>query len=1035
MFRNRPFISSRGWESTLGRVCESIVSRRTAFYVLRGVHGAPWSLAIIHAFGRVADALVVLSWFAAWLCGSPAGADGLAWAGDPFTGSRLIGSPDPPHQFRMEPWLQDLTFSDPMQVRWQPHLQRYFVCELGGKIWSFDPSASPPVKDLVVDLKDVVRSFDATLVQGVKEVYSIAFDPDFKSNRYLYVCMIFAAKDGKPFPTGSRISRFVIESKPTPKIDPGSELPILQWQSGGHNGCDLVFDSSGCLLVSTGDATDPSPPDGLATGQDISDLLGSILRLDVKDATIDRPYRIPDDNPFVGHPGARGEVWAYGFRNPWRMAVDQETGSLWLGDVGWEKWEMVQEVVAGGNYGWSVREGNELLRPQLPVGPTPILSPRVALPHSEAASVTGGFVYRDDALSSLKGSYIFGDWVTGRLWSLPLQPGGKHQEIAQGPIKIVSMEPGHQGEVLVVHHGAATPLFRLVENKRYQEQLALTRIFPQRLSGTGLFADLKTLQPASWVVPFEINHPMWQDGAQSVYHLGLPDGQPVVAYNQAMPLKHLNMFGSRLHFPVGSVLAKTIQRDGQFLETQVLHLDEGGWRGYSYAWNQQQDDAVLAPAEGMSIITPRGAWAVAGRGECLQCHNPWSETTLAFQSRQLHRDLLEGLSNWQRLAADGVLRCIDPQGNPLGAGACAESPLASSPEEPLSHRARSYLHVNCAHCHQFGAGSGLALSLRIVDPLESLKGIDAIPEKGGLGIDGAKIIASGRPDQSVLIYRMASSSVGRMPHLGSREIDGPALTLLSRWIESIGQSASGVAELPSAESLKTRAIKLAEPQEEAIVSRRSEALRLVIDLRRWESDPQKENESSSQAWRTDDPVIRKLAEDSDPLVATLFESFLPVVQRKQRVSQETIWSDLAGLQGDSSKGKSLFEDRSRFQCLQCHQLGNEGLELGPRIDGIGSRLTASQLFEALHDPNRQVAASYQAHALIHSDGSIIQGLIRTRDGDQITIVTPKGVVERWNAEELTEIRPLSTSLMPSGLTLQMTGQEVADLIAYLVSLQ
>jgi putative heme-binding domain-containing protein len=353
----------------------------------------------------------------------------------------------------------------------------------------------------------------------------------------------------------------------------------------------------------------------------------------------------------------------------------------------------------------------------------------------------------------------------------------------------------------------------------------------------------------------------------------------------------------------------------------------------------------------------------------------------------------------------------------------------------LAHRARSYLHVNCAHCHQFGAGSGLALSLRIVDPLESLKGIDAIPEKGRFGIEEAKIIASGRPDRSVLIYRMASSSVGRMPHLGSREIDGPALALLAQWTESIGQSDSGVADLPSAESLKIRARKLAEAQEKASSHRRSEALRLVIDLRQWETRSEKKTQSSASALRIDDPLVRRLAEDSDPLVATLFEGFLPVSQRKQRVSQETIWSDLAGLQGDLSHGKKLFDDRSRFQCLQCHQLGNEGQELGPRIDGIGSRLTAGQIFEALHDPTRQIAPAYQAHALIHSDGSIIQGLIRSRDGNQITLMNAKGAIETWKTEDLSEIRPLPSSLMPSGLTLQMTGQEVADLIAYLVSLK
>jgi putative heme-binding domain-containing protein len=949
-------------------------------------------------------------------------------------GSRLVGSPDPPHPFRMEAWLPELTFDDPMQVRWQPELQRYFVCELGGKIWSFDPSASPPVKDLVVDLKEGIRSFDASLVQGVKEVYSLAFDPDFRSNRYLYVCMILAAKDGKPFPAGSRISRFVVQTDSIPSVDPGTELPILQWQSGGHNGCDLVFDSRGCLLVSTGDATDPSPPDGLATGQDISDLLGSILRLDVRAATKDQPYRVPEDNPFVGHPGARGEVWAYGFRNPWRMAIDPSTGRLWLGDVGWEKWEMVQEVVAGGNYGWSVREGEELLRPQLPVGPTPILPPRVALPHSDAASVTGGFVYRGDSIPRLNGQYVFGDWVTGRLWSLPIEPGGKHQEIAQAPIKVVAIVPGHDGDVLVVHHGISTPLFRLVENEQYEAQLAISKGFPQRLSQTGLFEDLTTLKPESWVVPFEINHPMWQDHAQSIYHLALPEGTAVLAYSQAVPLKHLNMFGSRLHFPLGSVLAKTIERDGRRLETQLLHFDEGGWRGYSYVWNDRQDEAILAPAEGLSVATSRGAWRVASRSECLQCHNPWSETTLAFQSRQLHRIVDQGASEWERLSAAGAIRCIDTQGKDLPPADSAESPLSHSKDAPLDHRARSYLHVNCAHCHQFGGGSGLALSLRIVDPLESLKGLDVMPEKGGFGIADAKIFSRGRPEQSALVYRLASSSIGRMPHLGSREIDGQAVALVSQWIESLGQAPTNQLQSQELASLMVRANALAREIPQDPSARRSSALRLAVEL--WGSlDSQQRQVVSDDSGACSDPAIRRLAEDPDPLVATLFEGFLPPPMRIPRVSQETVWGDLSSLAAAPERGRLLFVDRSRLQCLQCHQLGQEGFELGPRLDGVGSRLTASQIFEALHDPNRQITPSYQTHALLHTDGSILQGLIRTRDGQRITLATAKGTLETWDASDLSEIRELPHSLMPSGLTLQMTGQEVADLVAYLVSLK
>ena len=151
------------------------------------------------------------------------------------------------------------------------------------------------------------------------------------------------------------------------------------------------------------------------TGQDVSDLLASVLRIDV---SAGKSYAVPKDNPFVGHMDARPEVWAYGFRNPWRMSFDRKTGALWLGDVGWQLWEMVYRVQRGGNYGWSIKEGPQSVRPELAIGPTEILSPVIAHPRSEAASVTGGYVYRGKRHKELAGSYVYGDYVTGKIWSL-----------------------------------------------------------------------------------------------------------------------------------------------------------------------------------------------------------------------------------------------------------------------------------------------------------------------------------------------------------------------------------------------------------------------------------------------------------------------------------------------------------------------------------------------------------------------------------------------------------------------------------------
>ena len=188
-----------------------------------------------------------------------------------------------------------------------------------------------------------------------------------------------------------------------PRCDPKSEKVLITWLAGGHNGGDLHFGNDGYLYISTGDGASPNPPDRSNTGQDISDLLSSILRIDVDHEDKDRPYAIPADNPFIKTPKARPEVWAYGFRNPWRMSFDRPTGDLWVGDVGWELWEMIYRVKRGGNYGWSVMEGPQAVRPESKRGPTPILPPNLAFPHTEAASITGGYVYRGNKLKELQG--------------------------------------------------------------------------------------------------------------------------------------------------------------------------------------------------------------------------------------------------------------------------------------------------------------------------------------------------------------------------------------------------------------------------------------------------------------------------------------------------------------------------------------------------------------------------------------------------------------------------------------------------------
>src|SRR5208283_933503 len=313
-----------------------------------------------------------------------------------------------------------------------------------------------------------------------------------------------------------------------------SELVILEWRTepAGHNGGCLRFGPDGFLYVSMGDGAAPSPPDGYDTGQNLTDFLSTILRIDVDHQADGKPYAVPKDNPFVAFPGAKPEIWAYGLRNPWKMSFDRASGDLWVGDVGWELWEMVYRVRKGGNYGWSIMEGPQPVRPNAKRGPTPILPPAIAWPHSEAASIIGGFVYRGAKFKDLAGCYICGDWMTLKLWATKFD-GDKqvsHREIVQGRQKIVAFMEDRQGELYWLDYDEAGKggIYTLAPNEAAAYDPAA---FPRKLSETGLFASVERHEPAAGVIAYAINAEPWMDHATAERLLALPGTATVQVYD------------------------------------------------------------------------------------------------------------------------------------------------------------------------------------------------------------------------------------------------------------------------------------------------------------------------------------------------------------------------------------------------------------------------------------------------------------------------------------------------------------------------
>lgn len=245
---------------------------------------------------------------------------------------------------------------------------------------------------------------------------SIALDPSFGANGYLYAYYS---------PTGAtrttRLSRFETSGAGDGfRVDESSELPILVVHQpfANHNGGTIAFGPDGMLYLGLGDGGSGGDPRNYA--QDRSVLLGSIVRIDVRGASESEPYVVPADNPFIGEAGAEPEIWAYGFRNPWRMSFDAETGLLWVGDVGQNRIEEVDIVRRGGNYGWNIMEGSACFEP-----PTGCDTSGLELPVAEYSiagapecAVTGGFVYRGAAVPALRGYYVYGDYCSGKMWAL-----------------------------------------------------------------------------------------------------------------------------------------------------------------------------------------------------------------------------------------------------------------------------------------------------------------------------------------------------------------------------------------------------------------------------------------------------------------------------------------------------------------------------------------------------------------------------------------------------------------------------------------
>ncbi|MBI2928585.1 MAG: PQQ-dependent sugar dehydrogenase [Verrucomicrobia bacterium] len=695
-----------------------------------------------------------------------------------------------------------LTFSEPVAVATPPgETNRLFVVERAGRILVLTNLAQPNLS-VFLDLTESTYSDyrEAGLL-------GLAFHPGFATNGFLftYRTRLIAAETTTPA-MHDCLSRFQVALDDPNRAAPESELPLIQHydMSGEHNAGDVHFGPDGYLYVGFGDAGGAIAQSGFPKQAIDRDFYGCIIRIDVDKRPGSLPpnarpsdtsnYSVPADNPFIGTTHYQGqpvdparvrtEIWALGFRNPWRMSFDPVTGALYCGDVGAGVTEEIDIIQRGGNYGWPFLEGPyPFFRDQPPefAPSAPVHFYLHGVGVSTGRDVIGGVVYRGSKIPALHGGYVFGDHTNGNLWTLGADGAttGTSRWLAlyagvaafgvdprDGELLLVNVDKGEIGKLLFLTAGPVPSL-------------------PPTLADAGVFADLAALTPHEGILPYEINVPFWSDHALKRRWFGIRDTDRPIQFQA----------DANWQFPGGSFWIKHFELELQRgnpnsarrLETRVLVKSWTGLHGVTYRWDASQKNALLVPPEGMNetLFIDDGAaiqpqtWRYPARVECLDCHTAAGGYALGFNTGQLNCAASPQPGAENQLVLFGRAGLFDrpiPDPNTLPAMAHATNTAYS-----LTHRVRSYLAVNCSQCHQLGLTYYAFWDGRLALPLSAAGIIDG-KVYNNFGGPSLRIIKPGSLADSILWIRLARPGVNHMPPLATTVLDQTAIDLVGAWI-------------------------------------------------------------------------------------------------------------------------------------------------------------------------------------------------------------------------------------------------------------
>lgn len=671
-----------------------------------------------------------------------------------------------------------LSFSQPLGLFNAPgDATRVFVAERLGTIKSF-----PNQNDAGVTSVQTVLDFSAQVdAQGEGGFLGMAFHPQWPT-----VAEVFVSYTETASPLRTVVSRFKsLDSGLTLSRASEERVFTVDQPYTNHNGGSISFGPDGYLYLGLGDGGSGGDPTG--SGQRLNTTLGKFIRIDVN-VPYAQKYAIPATNPYAADAtpcnrtssqtsaatGVRcAEIYALGVRNPWRWSFDTASGELWAGDVGQNTWEEVDRIVLGGNYGWNQREGMHCYSPSTGCQTAGLIEPLVEYPRTATGmsgnSITGGFVYRGTAIPTLVGKFVFGDYGSGKIAVVESNGLGGFTSnlLVDTNITLASFGQLADGEIYPLDIGTGQ-IHKLVPSGPPPVDT-----FPRLLSQTGCFQPSDPRVPVAAMIPFEVNAPLWSDGAQKERFFAIPDGTTITV-----------TASGDFDFPNGTVLAKTFRLGGKRIETRLFmrHLT-GTWAGYTYEWNDAETEATLLPGSKARVVGTQ-TWNYPSRSQCLQCHTAIAGRALGPELGQLNRDLTYAATGRTRnqletLAALGYFSA--PLPGPVNTLQRYEPPVGTGPVEA---RARAYLHGNCAGCHQQGAGQGPA-DWRYSLAFKDTNTCNVAPQAGDLGITGAKLIVPGSPSTSIVSRRIHSLNAFRMPPTGTVLEDVQGTALVDQWISSL----------------------------------------------------------------------------------------------------------------------------------------------------------------------------------------------------------------------------------------------------------